>query len=260
MAVAAFLCPEKMLSAKRLRFSLQSSPHQSLTLLAMLRVRRLGALSTLARCVGATTRVRELATRSSSSDVASEVATSSAAESNEAQMVYSRELSMPMLRVSDTTSPRNVGKLTQKELDAVARSDECQQLLTQLETAVLSMSESLLQVKSQRAERLSRSTGESEQTSSSSLQFGWYKPTKSNTLRLRSNNFSPEYASVRAPLFALNALFGGFTSAVINFCTAFDVHADAADLGLSIGFTLGKYQGGRLIVDIPTENKGAFRC
>ena len=44
---------------------------------------------------------------------------------------------------------------------------------------------------------------------------------------------------------------------VINVGTEFDVHADSNDAGLAIGFTLGEFRGGKLIVDIPSSKQGA---
>ena len=79
--------------------------------------------------------------------------------------------------------------------------------------------------------------------------------------RLSDANFSPEYASVRAPLFALNALFGGFTSAFVACGTAFEVNRDPLELSGSLGFELGPRAGQPLAIfvyfynrsDVPAE-------
>ena len=169
-------------------------------------------------------------------------------------MVYSRELRVPMLTVSDP-SPRNLCALSAQQLAELSSSEECQTLMRQLEAAVLDLPEHLLP-RSARVDRLSQLSGE---RGGGSLQFGWYKPTKSDSLRLRPANFDPELAAVREPLFELNKLFGGFTSAVINVGLKLGVHVDDNDVGASIGLTLGQFQGGRLVVDIPSEKKGTSK-
>ena len=179
------------------------------------------------------------------------------AEGDRQPLVYGRELRVPAMVASDSKSPpRNACKLTQKQLDEISRSAECQRLMAELQKAVQSLR---VRSKPLRADRLLDSDAAEEKEKgepSTSLQFGWFKLSQGNTLKLRPHNFHSDYASVRAPLFALGALFGGFHSASVTRGSEFEVQAEKHDHGSSIAFTLGEFQGGKLIVDIPREKKG----
>ena len=190
-----------------------------------------------------------------SAPVAAQVALSGAQsprDTNSESHTHVSPARVAALRPSDS-APRNECKLTQQQLMEIGRSEQCQQLMSELEAAVLALPE--IARTSKRLARLTIDDGQG-----SSMQFGWYRPTKSASLKLRGNNQLPELAAVRAPLFELNALFGGFCSAVINVGATFAAHADPNDIGNSIGFTLGKFEGGQLVVDVPWRWQGAAKC
>lgn len=161
-----------------------------------------------------------------------------------------------MLPDSDTTTPRNECKLTKRQLAAIVRSDKCQRLMTELEMAVLSKLQLLRPAR--RAKKLSTADPRTSKSGANrTVQFGWVAQTAGNTLHLRADNFDPAYMSIREPLFELNALFGGFDCAAINVGTEVAPHKNEKAFGKSLAFTLGKFQGGNLIVGIPSEKKGA---